>query len=539
MSRRALVFLSGAILIAGCVSSGARDRGAIPVEPDSIELIAGPSSSEPPERFYQSDRRLETVKTRARVGRVSEFDAILAKRAEATQAGANVTIGLDSARLDRVASAIGELSGLNIHLDPETALRESAELYLENSDWISILKALAVANDLALTINGERHFPEGRVELAESDIIFLSAHEYLEKRQDRIEKSLERSARIDLARRAQSAGQPEVFSYHFNYADPVEAVEYLRKLYASKPTSSEPVGAAVTDRAPFQGAGKATFALYAPKNMVTVSAPPSIVDEILRRLEEIDVQPKQIYIDARIVEIERSHIRDLGIEWGGALTRSLDNALPNYVRVDGGADGADFISLPGAHTLGVESARGASIGIAAGSITDSIFLRARLTALERAGRAKAISNPKIIATNGSRAQIKSGREVPYQASSANLGASVQFKEAALALVVTPIALADDKIRMNILASKNEVDTILKINDVPAIKKKEILTSVVVNDGGSAALGGIYEDLDSDSSDSVPLISKIPLLGWLFRSNRKEGRELELLVFITPTILKER
>jgi len=141
-----------------------------------------------------------------------------------------------------------------------------------------------------------------------------------------------------------------------------------------------------------------------------------------------------------------------------------------------------------------------------------------------------------MAINGEKAVIKSGREIPYQASSANTGVTIRFKEAVISLSVTPQIMEDDRIRLKIEAKKDEVDSNLSVQGTPAIKKKELATSVVVENGGSAVLGGLFEGADSDYQNRVPWFHKIPVLGWLFKSDQKMDNELELLVFITPSIM---
>jgi type IV pilus assembly protein PilQ len=133
--------------------------------------------------------------------------------------------------------------------------------------------------------------------------------------------------------------------------------------------------------------------------------------------------------------------------------------------------------------------------------------------------------------------IKSGREIPYQSSSANTGTSVQFKEAVISLTVIPLIMEDNRIRLKIDARKDEVDSTLSVQGTPAIKKKEITTTVIVENGGSAALGGMVEGEDSNMQNRIPGLHDIPGLGWLFKNDHKVDNELELLVFITPTLIE--
>ncbi|VAX16353.1 hypothetical protein MNBD_NITROSPINAE03-283, partial [hydrothermal vent metagenome] len=258
---------------------------------------------------------------------------------------------------------------------------------------------------------------------------------------------------------------------------------------------------------------------------------------------------KQVFIEARIVEIQRNVIQELGVQWGGYKYTATGQNFPNTIGISGGsADQGGFasniVSLPPQSAVDpvtdslLGSAPGGVIGFTLGGVTGTSLLHARLFALERDGSSRTLSNPKILVLNGDVAMIKSGREIPYQSSSANTGVNVLFREAVISLTVKPNIMRNNKVRMKIKARKNEVDPALSVQGTPSIKKKEISTSVVVGNGGSAVLGGMFESEDSDFKDRVPWFYKIPLVGALFRSKRKVDNRLELLVFITPTIVDQ-
>jgi type IV pilus assembly protein PilQ len=269
------------------------------------------------------------------------------------------------------------------------------------------------------------------------------------------------------------------------------------------------------------------------------------MDEIMGRVMEIDARPRQVHIEARIVEIQRNKVKDLGIQWGGYGYRSTDLVFPNTVGVYGGntpGSTGNAVSLPPQSAIDPATgqisaaAQGLAVGVIMGDVAGTLAITSRLFALENAGVSRTLSNPKVVAVNGARAVIKSGKEIPYQASSANTGPSVQFKEAVISLTVTPLIMEDNRIRLKIDARKDEIDPALSVQGTPAIKKKEIITNVIVENGGSAALGGMVEGEDSDMQNRIPGLHDIPGLGWLFKSDRKVDNELELLVFITPTLI---
>ena len=159
-----------------------------------------------------------------------------------------------------------------------------------------------------------------------------------------------------------------------------------------------------------------------------------------------------------------------------------------------------------------------------------------LSALEATGKGKVISNPKVITSDNHTARITQGTEIPYQSSSAQLGTNIQFKQAVLELEVIPHLTKDGHIRMQIRAKKDEPDFDSRFS-VPAITRREAVTDVLVNDGETVVMGGIYEVTQADTTNGIPVLKDIPLLGWLFNHVSKTDNKSELLIFVTPTLLK--
>jgi type IV pilus secretin PilQ/predicted competence protein len=488
-----------------------------------------------------------------------------------------VSLNMRGATIDTAIRTLSEAVGFNYVIHPAIKGARASELVMDHVPWLAALEAIIRSNELAATINGIDLFSvemKSRT-INKNDLIFISEYQYLRAEREKINEEAEASALVasrrrkteeDLAitKRISELQSAITKSYRFKYADPSEALSYLRNLYSRQfpqtalaNANSGAVPGALTSAEPqipryaaTDGGNGVVFALYKAENLITVTAPPRLMARIMSSIDEIDVSPKQVFIEARIVEIQRSVIQELGVQWGGYNYAVTGRNFPNTVGISGssadpGGIAPNIVSLapqsaidPATGSL-LASPQGGVIGFTLGGVTGTSLLRARLFALERDGASRTISNPKILVLNGNVATIKSGKEIPYQSSSANSGVNVLFREAVISLSVKPNIMRNNKIRMKIDARKNEVDLALSVQGTPAIRKKEISTTVVVGNGGSAVLGGMFEREDGDFQDRVPWFHKIPLFGALFKSKRTVDNRLELLIFITPTIVDEQ
>ena len=503
-----------------------------------------------------------------------------------------LSMNLVGSSLETVMRLLEDVSGSRIIVDPEILGFKPTPIKLVDVSWLSALELIVKTNSLTASTGGEDIFPDEldiRPPVGRGDIIMISTLEKFLSEQEARLKAADISLNLAERRRktaeeravaqVSSMGPMTTRSHRFRYADPVEALDYLEKLYVDfeKETlktataqgsiqyAGEQAGPAGANRQTGQlghakDASSLTrvrkaereeirFSVFKPENLLTISAPARKMDEIMDRVMEIDARPRQVHIEARIVEIQRSKVKDLGIQWGGFAARTTDLVFPNTIGAYGANSGAtsgygNGVSLPPQSAIDpitgqvASAAQGLAVGVVMGDVAGSLAVSARLFALENAGVSRTLSNPKVVAINGARAVIKSGREIPYQSSSANTGPSVQFKEAVISLTVTPLIMEDNRIRLKIDARKDEVDSTLSVQGTPAIKKKEIVTNVIVDNGGSAALGGMVEGEDSDMQNRIPGLHNIPGLGWLFKNDRKVDNELELLVFITPTLIEK-
>jgi type IV pilus assembly protein PilQ len=265
-------------------------------------------------------------------------------------------------------------------------------------------------------------------------------------------------------------------------------------------------------------------------------------------VSRLDTQTPQIQIEARIVEARSTYIREIGIQWGGNLNASAAGGnstglvFPNSVGV-GGATGdapnagipspADFaVNMPAA----IGQGSGGGIGMSLGSVGGNVNLALRLSALEDQGTVRIISSPKITTSDHIAASISSGVSIPISVVSAN-GVSTQFVPADLSLKVTPsVSQRDCAVSMKVAVTKNEADFAnTGARGDPTILTKQAQTTILVGDGQTAVIGGIYTRNTGMSFNKVPFLAEIPVLGWLFKTRRENDERAEVLVFITPKI----
>lgn len=250
------------------------------------------------------------------------------------------------------------------------------------------------------------------------------------------------------------------------------------------------------------------------------------LDEMRALLRTLDTPEKQVMIEARIVEATNTFTRDLGVQWGISYKDGSASTL-GINSLDTTFGGVVSTAGPGSTGSG-----GIGMGVSFGKLTSNIQIDMRLAAAATIGQVKIISTPKVVTLNNKAAKISQGQSIPYQTTSAE-GTKTEFVEAALTLEVTPHITADGSVSMKIKASNNSPGT----GSPPPINKKEATTELVVANGETTVIGGIYVDSDTESDTGVPFLADIPLLGWLFKSNSKTKTKTELLIFITPKLIQ--
>lgn len=258
--------------------------------------------------------------------------------------------------------------------------------------------------------------------------------------------------------------------------------------------------------------------------IIVVDIDPNI-NKMRKLLEELDIPEKQVMIEARIVEASSTFARDIGVKWGFGYTDG-SASFGNINAAAGTMGGVVSGILPTATTGGIAT------GVSFGKLLSNFQLDMRLSAAASVGQIKIVSTPKVMTVNNKAAKISQGQMIPYQNTSSTDGAKTEFIEAALSLEVTPHITADGSVNMKIKASNNTAG----VGSPPPINKKEATTELVVRDGETTVIGGIYVDSDTEGETGVPYLSDVPLFGNLFKSNSKNKVKNEMLIFITPRIL---
>ena len=273
------------------------------------------------------------------------------------------------------------------------------------------------------------------------------------------------------------------------------------------------------------------------------------LEQIRGVIAKLDIASRQVIIESRIVEANDQFSRNLGVKLG-FLNNSTVNPDPNRgigYRVTGNYLGAgeqtgqaaitggsfipdtQFFSLPAS---GINGLNPASVGISLFTKSAAKFLNLELSALEADGQGKIVSSPRVVTADSVKALIEQGTELPYQVATSSGATSIQFRKANLKLEVTPQITPEGSIILDVDVTKDSVGQVTTAGF--AIDTKHVNTKVLVENGGTVVLGGIFQLTDNNSVTKVPLLGDVPVLGYLFRNTTKSTNKSELLIFITPT-----
>ncbi|WP_236432163.1 type IV pilus secretin PilQ [Pseudomonas syringae] len=255
------------------------------------------------------------------------------------------------------------------------------------------------------------------------------------------------------------------------------------------------------------------------------------LDELRRIVSQLDIPVRQVMIEARIVEANVDYDKELGVRWGGATNTSGSSNWSTGTSTGGStANSSTFVDMGAAN---------ATSGIGLGFLTNNTMLDLELTAMEKTGNGEIVSQPKVVTSDKETAKILKGTEVPYQESSSSGATTVSFKEASLSLEVTPQITPDNRIIMEVKVTKDEPDYVNAVLGVPPIKKNEVNAKVLISDGETIVIGGVFSNTQSKSVDKVPFLGDVPDLGRLVRRDVVSESKSELLVFLTPRIMNNQ
>lgn len=259
------------------------------------------------------------------------------------------------------------------------------------------------------------------------------------------------------------------------------------------------------------------------------------IDELRRIVTQLDIPVRQVMIEARIVEANVDFNKELGVEWRG-ISRGDNNW------VVGGTNSLEKNTDPLEFQAGnfVDlGAAGRTSGLNLGFITDNVLLDLELSAMEKTGNGEVISQPKVVTSDKETAKILKGSKIPYPEASSSGAATTAFAEANLSLEVTPQITPDNRVIIEVKVNKDAADFSNQVNGTPSILTNEVNAKVLVSDGETIVIGGIFSNTQSTAVDKVPLLGDLPYIGRLFRRDVVQDSKSELLVFLTPRIMNNQ
>ncbi len=430
--------------------------------------------------------------------------------------GERLTLSFQDIETRAVLQLLADVSGRNIVVSD--TVQGNVTLRLQNVPWDQALDIVLATKGLDMRENG------GVIIVAPAEEIVAREKADLESRQQIL------------------ALEPLVSEYiQVNYAKASDLAELLTGANTENSLLSERGSVGIDDRT----------------NTLLVQDVASGIAEIRRLVSTLDIPIRQVLIEARIVIVRDDFGRDLGIRWGVTQVSEPGDALLAVTGSGAGASGMIDSAIDNINTTGqpfpielpplaerymvnlpVANPAGK---LALALLNDDFLVDLELSALQAEGRGEVVSSPRVITANQKEASIRQGVEIPYQEAASSGATTTSFKEAVLSLTVTPQITPDDRIILDLVVTKDSVGAQVS-NDrggsIPSIDTRAIQTQVLVDNGQTVVLGGIYETEESEDVSKVPFLGDIPGLGALFRSTRKVSNKSELLIFVTPKILKE-
>ncbi|WP_251358223.1 type IV pilus secretin PilQ [Kangiella sp. TOML190] len=451
------------------------------------------------------------------------------EREKPKYSGDRLTLQFQDMDLKAILHTLGDFAGLNIVISDD--VQGSMALNLVNVPWDQAL-------DIILKSKGLGKRQEGNViMIAPADVIAAREEQELEAL-----KQVEELAPL----------RTEIIQVNYG-----KAVEFASLLKPSNLQTSSGDGTTSADQTVGILSDRGAVSVDVRTNSLIVKDVPSKLEDARRLVEQLDIPVQQVLIEARIVTADDGFSRDIGARVGvtdifnsdeASVSGTLDGAVinnpgiivegldPNSI---GSIDDRLNVNLPVANPAG-------SLGLSFFRLAEGLILDLEISALESENRGEVVASPKVITANQQEAFIKAGEEIPYQQNSGGSGGlggnvTVEFKEAVLELRVTPQITPDGRVNLN-LAIKQDTrgETIAFQGEgnvgAPAINTQEIGTTVLVNNGETIVLGGIFQHRTQHTETKVPLLGDIPFMGWLFRSTERFDNKQELLIFVTPKIL---
>jgi type IV pilus assembly protein PilQ len=419
--------------------------------------------------------------------------------------GHPINFDFEDADLRAVLRVFANESGLNMIIDPQVSGR--VNVLLNDVPWDQALDQILRSNKLGYTVEGNilRIAPLGV--LAE-----------------------EQAAQQKLSEAKALAGELEVRTFPLSYAKGDALSPVLTK-------------SALSARGQIQ--------VDTRTNTLIITDLPDRLGTAQGLIAMLDKPQPQVEVEARVVQTTRAFARALGIQWGfnGRANSTIGNttglAFPNNGAIGGRVGTSQGPTDPRGGVTNEQTstavnlpvAANSAIGIALGAINGAFNLDVALTALETSGKGRILSSPRLTTQNNQTAEVAQGVQFPYQ-TTANNTTTTAFRDATLSLQVTPQITAADTVIMNIAIQNSSVDRAnTDLTGTPSVNTQRATTTVQVNDGATTVIGGIFISEEQSSNDRTPVLHRVPILRWLFQRNTLSDTSRELLIFVTPRILR--
>ncbi len=417
--------------------------------------------------------------------------------------GAPISLDFQEADIKNVFRILAEVSNFNIIVSEK--VKGKVTLKLDKVPWDQVLDLILQTYNLGAVKRG--------------NVLRILPIKDLQKEQELI---IQTQQALERKKEAEPLVTEEI---QVNYVNASDLIKQLQDLKSSR--------------------GKITY--DEATNRIIMTDVKDRINKAKKLIRSLDIAPRQVMIEARIVEVNTNYSKELGVQWGGDYNHVLSQS--NILGFTGAAGTGDNLSYENAFTgtswsgdlpLIVNLPPGGTyggIGFNLGHLgrATTLILDAKLQAMESEGEGKIISVPKVITMDNQEATISQGVEIPYRTTSQN-GTKTEFREATLKLTVTPHITPDKKIRLEMHIKKDSPGEIQAGMDSIPIEKKEITTTLLVDNDETVVIGGILSEQVHRGKQRVPFLSHLPLVGWLFQSKTRQTQKRELLIFITPKVL---
>jgi len=401
--------------------------------------------------------------------------------------GQKISLDLQEVDIRNVLRLLADVTGKNIVVEPN--VKGTVTLKVDNVPWDQVLELILKINDLDSVMEG--------------NVIRIATAAKIKSELDRKREEVE--AKKELMAAARDLGEISTEYLQVNYADVGDISAQIENIKSEKGTIS------VDNRT----------------NLIIYSDFPKRIELAKQILARLDRATKQVMVESRIVSANTNFSRNLGISWNAAYTA---NSLANRL---GGSPEFDF-------AVAAPTAAVGTFGLSFSRLANNLLdLDMQLDALEQAGEGRVISSPRIFTLDHVQAMIQQGDQIPYPQRTQEGTISTAFAPATLSLTVTPHITPDGKVRMEVLAKRDQADFSRTVQDVPAIRTQEAQTELLVNDGDTIVIGGIVIRDTEWNESRVPFLWRIPILGWLFKNRQISDEKSELLIFLSPTIVEEQ